>query len=573
MDLLELVMNEGKTTVVNSILDFLKKHTDQFAQRGALCVRKGEGWHELTYSQLSDSDKQLGSYLIEYGIKRGDRIALLSESKPEWGVAIFAGARSGATMVPLDIKLTSSELTNILSDCEPRIVFCDSKHKEVVETVKAQVKSIEKVVIIDPERTDANATYMEDLKPQKITSGVERSLDEVALFVYTSGTTGNPKGVMTTFGNLIFQVQSFRDMLDLSENDRFLSILPLNHLYELCGGFLGILNQGGMVCFCHTISPQEIMRVMREKQITGMIAVPLFYKSLKGTMEREVRKKGEDAQKQFAAAFQKAEALTMEQRAQLFAAVHEQLGGKLRVLICGGAPLEEEVAEFFNRLGFHLLQGYGLTETSPVITGNTVRKNRIGSVGPALPGIELKIDIKGDGDTEGEILTRGPHVMKGYYKRDEMTREVIDADGWFHTGDIGHIDKDGFLFITGRIKNLIVLGGGKKIFPEEVEAVMANAQTIKELCVLGRKSADGFKEGTEEVVAVVVPTDGVYAANLNKPEAVLQAIKKELDELGQNLAPYKRPSKIFIYDTELPKTPTRKVKRAVVQEWVKDRKN
>ncbi len=553
---------------VASVLGFLHSRCQQFAARPALCVKEADGWRELTYGDLAQRAKSLASCLIELGLQLGDRVAILSESKPEWGICFFAGVRSGATMVPLDIKLTQAELTNILSDCQPKVVFVDSKHKEVIDSVAEKVKSIEHIFLVESGGDELHQSIAL-LQPQAIQEGVDRQLDEVAVLVYTSGTTGNPKGVMTTYGNLIFQVQSFKEVIDLTEEDRFLSILPLNHLLELTGGFLGVLNQGGMVSFCHSLFPQEIIRSLRDRQITGLVGVPLFFKSLKGGIEREIRRKGEEEVQRFAAALVKAEDLPLSERAKLFAPVHEQLGGKVRVFICGGAPLELEVAQFFQRLGIPILQGYGLTETSPVIAGNRLDANRLGSVGPALKGVEVKIDLKDPGDTEGEILTRGPHVMHGYYKRPEQTQEIVDSGGWLHTGDIGHLDDDGFLFITGRIKNLIVLGGGKKVFPEEVEAALSAGETIKEICIIGSKSADGFKEGTEEVAAVVVPADALVHEHKGNADLVEQAVKKEIDLLNQNLAAYKRPTRIFFHADELPKTATRKVKRNLVAEWMK----
>jgi long-chain acyl-CoA synthetase len=219
-----------------------------------------------------------------------------------------------------------------------------------------------------------------------------------------------------------------------------------------------------------------------------------------------------------------------------------------------------------------MLQGYGLTETSPVITGNSIYKNKLGSVGAVLAGAELRIDQKDAADSEGEILTRGPHVMKGYYKNEETTAEVIDQDGWFHTGDLGHVDEDGFLYITGRLKNLIVLGGGKKVFPEEVETALATAPTIKEICVVSRKLSSGHKEGTEEVCAVVVPSDASAKEFKGNDAGMLKAIEADLGKLSENLATYKRPTSILIHPEEFEKTATRKVKRALVNEWVKKQK-
>lgn len=551
---------------VKSVLDFMHQRSVKFADHVAMCIKDGDKWRELNYADLSNAARKLSSYLIQNGVKPGDRVALLSESKPEWGIAFFGAIRAGAIVVPLDIKLTEAELTSILSDCTPNVVLCDSKHLQVIDAVRAKVSSIKHVYCVDPGSSSEHPS-IQDLEATKLESGVERALDEVALIVYTSGTTGNPKGVQTTFGNLIFQVNSFEEMVALSNQDRFLSILPLNHLLELTGGFLGVLTLGGTICFTHSLFPQEIIKAMRERQITGMISVPLFFRSLKGAIEREIKKKGDEAFARFQGGLQKADSLPMEQRRQIFAEVLEQFGGKLRVFICGGAPLDVEVGQFFERLGVPVLQGYGLTETSPVITGNALKANKLGSVGRALPGVEIKIDAK-DGETEGEILSRGPHIMRGYYKREDLTKEVIDSEGWFHTGDIGKLDEDGFLYITGRIKNLIVLGGGKKVFPEEVEAAMANSTAIKELCVCARKSSDGFKEGTEEVCAVVVPADAVVAQFKDQPDALKQAIKKEIDDLAQNLAPYKRPTRIYVHEGELPKTPTRKIKRPMVSEWL-----
>ena len=231
----------------------------------------------------------------------------------------------------------------------------------------------------------------------------------------------------------------------------------------------------------------------------------------------------------------------------------------MECFICGGAPLEDNVAEFFNRIGVPVFQGYGLTETSPTISTNRYGHNKIGTVGQPLPSVMVKIA------DNGEILATGPNIMQGYYNKPEMTSEVIDEDGWFHTGDIGEIDKDGFIKITGRIKNMIVLGGGKKIFPEEVEAVLETSELIKEVCVMSLLIKSGNKAGTEEVGAIIVPCDDLLNKSDEELSKILDAEVKKLSEA--NLAPYKIPTVVVIHRDELPKTSTRKVKRKDLKEW------
>ena len=249
-------------------------------------------------------------------------------------------------------------------------------------------------------------------------------------------------------------------------------------------------------------------------------------------------------------------------RKLLFKKIHDNLGGKFFGCISGGAPLDLEVADFFERIGIKVYQGYGLSETSPVVSVNIDKRNEMASVGRPLKHFEAKID-----PSNGELLLRGPSVMKGYHNQPEMTAEVIDSDGWLHTGDIAKIDKDGHLFITGRIKNMIVLQGGKKVFPEEVEAVLERSSYVAEVCVLGTSRTFGSKDGTEEVTAVIVPKQDLYSTMTE--EDIDKAIKADVKHLSNCLAQYKRPTSVIITKNELPKTTTRKVKRNELKELIK----
>jgi long-chain acyl-CoA synthetase len=458
----------------------------------------------------------------------------------------------------------------ILADCAPRILCVSAHLQATARPLQAGVSSIERIIVLDESQGDDPAASIDQRFVPAPLPCRDRALEEVAVIVYTSGTTGRPKGVMLTFGNLLFQVQSFQRQFEPAPGERYLSILPLHHLFELAGGFLGVLYSGGTVCYTVSLYPQDIAQCLRQRQITAMLAVPLFLTLLQHNIERQMHRQSWAGRLAYGWAMGLASRMPWRGgRRALFFPLHRQFGGKLRMFICGGAPLEATVAQFFDRLGVLVLQGYGLTESSPVISVNTVRANRPGSVGRPLAGIEVRIDAQ-DSEEAGEILTRGPHVMQGYHHQPELTRAVLDADGWLHTGDLGRLDQEGFLYVTGRLKNLIVLGGGKKVQPEEVEAVLGRATTVHEVCVVGRLVRHGLRAGTEEVCAVVVPCETLCQRYAGHPELVAEAITEECARLGRELAPYKRPTRIVIYQGELPKTTSRKVQRRVVQQWLEN---
>lgn len=553
-----------KKKLHNNFLELMQEKSDLHGAVRALSIKTKNGYESTSYIELSRLAKGFANHLIEdVKVERGDRIAILSESRPEFGIGMFASIQTGSITIPLDVKLTVSELTSILSDCNPKVICTSSHYLETALQVKENVKSIQHIYILDNEKPDG--CDIQSVFEIKCDTDKElaraRSLDETALIVYTSGTTGNPKGVMISFGNIYSQLRDFETLLKINEKNTLVSILPLNHLLELNVGFFGMLYMGAKVVYIKTLSPREISNVMKETKATNMLVVPLFVKMLKNSVEKELRKQPKATQDVFNLMYKIAKFLPLKARRLMFKSVIDGFGGKLECFVCGGAPLELDVGEFFERIGIPVYQGYGLTETSPTITTNFPKNNKLGSVGKALPSASIKIA------DNGEILATGPNVMQGYWGKPEMTAEVIDENGWFHTGDIGEIDNKGYLYITGRIKNMIVLGGGKKIFPEEVEAVLEKSEMIKELCVMSVKIQGGNKEGTEEVCAVIVPTDEVIKKYPDKIE-LEKAITDEVNALAKaNLAPYKCPTVITIHEEDLPKTSTRKVKRKEVQEW------
>lgn len=551
----------------SNVLSLLEDKTNNYARKIALGIKTNFGWKELTFDGLGLLSRRLASYLInDLGIKRGEKMAILSESRPEFGVCVFASVLAGMTTVPLDIKLTKYELTSILSDCLPSVMLVSQNYIEKAKELQQTVPSIKHIIVMDerPESDELQSIYT---IPMNYTCKWRHRARKSNLFIiYTSGTTGNPKGVETTFGNVLAQLKDLNILLPQifpkKGNVRILSILPMNHLFEMTVGFATFLNFGYSVYYTQSLKPKDCLNMIKDKKIQFMILVPAFLRLLKTTLEAEIRKAPKFYQKTFPIRYHIAKFLPYRWiKKLLFKRLHDCFGGSFKACLSGGAPYDFEVAKFFRRIGIEVYEGYGLTETSPVATLNIEKNRDLTSVGKLLPSYESKIDPE-----TGELLLKGPSVMKGYHNQPELTAEAIDKDGFFHTGDIAKIDEHRRVYITGRIKNMIVLSGGKKVFPEEVEAVMEKSDKFAELCVFGIAREGGAKEGTEDIAIVVVPKDELKAQHTK--EELERIVKDEVKKLSKQLAPYKRPINVIVYDGELPRTTTRKIQRRKVKELI-----
>lgn len=548
-----------------NVLSLLDRNTKLYGERIALGKRNKYGWKELTYKGLGLLTKQLASYLItDLQMPKGEKLAILSESMPEMGACVFASVISGMVTVPLDNKLTIYELESILSSCQPAVLAFSQANYEKALELKKRISSIKHLVLMDEPKYDSEIPSIYSLQSGRECKWRHRSLRDTALIIYTSGTTGAPKGVQTTFGNMITQVIEMNKVLpDIMPHEtvNLLSILPMNHLFELTVGFSCFLNRGSSIFYPQSLKPNDVLADMREKKIDFMIVVPAFLKLLKSTIESEIRSWSEEEKLLFERSYAAAEYITdYDIKRQLFRSILAKFGGNFYGFISGGAPLDPSIGEFFERIGIKIFQGYGLSETSPIISLDRGNDRKLLSVGPVLDSYDAKIDPE-----TGELLVKGPSVMKGYYNNPEKTAEILEPDGWLHTGDIAEFGEDGRLYITGRIKNMIVLSGGKKVFPEEVEAVLENNSNFAEICVFGATRTSGAKDGTEEIMTVIVPTQDVFDKFSDENE--LQAfIVQEVKNLAVKLAPYKRPVNIVVRKEPLPRTATRKVKRNVVKE-------
>ncbi len=490
----------------------------------------------IDYDNLSSLIKKLAFYLKVKNIQKGDAVILKSENSIEWPIYFFAINYLGAVCVPLDPKLPFEELKNVSLDCNAKACF--------LSKIQFQELNI-------PE----NNNYFEILSISQIYE-FDEILDEpqyynIACLIYTSGTTGNPKAVMLSNENYLSNIKSIMSLNIASSKDILLCLLPFYHSFPLMVNLLFASYIGATSIIIKSLRSDVLKDVIKRKKVTIIPAVPIFYKNI---MDGIIRKIEESKVKlAFLNLYKFFSAMRRYFRVNFgrffYRTIHREFGGALNLLISGGARLDREVFNFFYGLGFNLLEGYGLTEASPVVSFNLPNKEKAGSVGIPIPGVELKIAVEDGKVCEGEILVKGDNVMLGYWKNDELTKETI-VDGYLKTGDIGYIDRDGYLFITGRKKEVIVLSNGKNIYPDDIEEVFKKNVVGIDDCVAIPYSVHG-----ETHLAIVVKSSE------NKLE-----IEKRIIEFSKKLPDYKRPKKIFFTNIELPKTNLGKYKRTLIKE-------
>ena len=528
----------------------------EYGEKKAMSILRKE-WVTFTYRDMADLAIETAGEIKKLNLNPEDKIAIIMDSAPEYASAFFASGLAGHTTLLLDAKLTPEEMKQILEHSDSKAIITGFTARGATEKLLEILPEKRPVLHIDTvKRSEKSADLLE--KKLALLNGLTPK--DVAVLVYTSGTTSEPKGVMLTLEGILFNAGAVISSAGPNENPVFLSILPLNHMLEFTGGLIIPLTLGAHIVFANTLLPHEVMERFQAYTYTDMIVVPLFLRSIRAAILREV---GKSATKSvyFKIAFTLSRIIPfIAFKRMLFKPIVQKLGG-LKRFICGGAALEFSTQEFFNLMGIKVCQGYGLTETSPVTTVTYKEDKLLGTQGRALPGTEIRIE-----EATGEILIRGPHIMKGYYKKPELTTQVFALGGWFKTGDIGHLDKNGNLFITGRLKELIVLGTGKKVFPDEVESLMKISDNIKEILIVGALEKSGTLKNTEAVCAVVVPSDEL----LKKADLMVirETVEKEIRKNAETLAAYKKPSKVYLSFQELPKTNTRKNKRTLIKRMI-----
>lgn len=535
----------------HSFHEFLRLNAECFGDRVAFSYFRDGAWTLVSHRELFARSEEVARALRAAGLKVDDRAAILGESSAEWITHLFGVILAGGVAIPLDPKLTPVELGNIVRHAEPRFVCCAANYLETARDLRNAVSTSFKVWNFDDKRFES-LLDPEPLPPDP------RPWDRMVLMSYTSGSSGTPKGVMLSARALLFEAQQLQQA-DPAQDTVTLSILPLNHLYGLSAGLFLSLRCGTEICMATDLSPQAIVNCLRTRRVTRLLAVPLFAKMLLRGIKKKLEATAGVAKRGLFAAMVASMARAPIRPLQnlFFKQIHEGFGGTLREMVCGGAALDPETASFFNAINIPVYIGYGLTETGPVVSMNSPAASRPRTVGRVMSGCEVRIERKNPGDFGGEIWIRGPNVMNGYYKNPGLTAESITPEGWFRSGDVGWMDEDGFLYVMGRQKALIVLASGKKVHPEEVEDVLAQSPLIKDVCVIGLPARG---EAGETTAAVIFPTED--AAKAHPDRAALEAaVRKSVAELCEDLATFKRPVRVIVRDKPFVMTTSMKIKR------------
>jgi long-chain acyl-CoA synthetase len=547
--------------------DIVKRFPDRIAFR----VKTPGGYPTTSYREAHRQAMGVASGLIALGLKRGSRVAILSENRPEWVIAYLGVYLAGMVAVPLDVQISPGEWRRLIEDSDSKTVFVSGLLLPKLREEVADFRPPMRIVSFDAITGDRDARselgglidWASGLSPAPELPEC-RSSDAVTI-IYTSGTTGTPKGVVLTQSNIVSELDSILGAIRADENDALLCLLPLQHVLASVINVLVPLYLGAQVVFADTLKRSEILKALEEAGITILATVPQFFYLFHSRIRDELAKQPAPIRVLFRWMLGLnrfcMKTLKLNMGKVFFTQVYKSFGGRLRLFVSGGSSLDPRVARDFHDMGFTILQGYGLTETTGACAVTRVQNNVLGSVGPALPGIDIKI-LTPDGTGTGEILIRGPVVMNGYYRNPGATEEFI-RDGWFHTGDLGRLDERGNLFVTGRKKEVIVLPSGKNIYPDELETHYLQSPFIQEIAVIGVFSEH---DRGEKLTAVVVPNFD-YLKSLKIANAK-EILRDQIAGLSNQLPKYKRLMSYRIQKEALPRTTTRKIKRLELKDRI-----
>ena len=550
---------------INDLKDMLNKTGILYADKPAYKIKVEEGKYQIyTHKEVRDMINNLGTALINLGLK-GKRIAVIGENRYEWEIAYLSIVCGTGIVVPLDKSLPANELELLIERSDIEAIFYTKKYSDIIQNIKYSEKNkLKHLISMDSDENSEGIYSQKELIREGrklIEEGNNEFLNakidpkEMEIMLFTSGTTSKAKVVALSHENICTNLMDIGSVLDVTQEDVFLSILPIHHVFECTVGFLFSLYKGAETVFCDGL--RHIVENLNEYHVTVMACVPGIYERIFMMIRKKLEKQGK--LEEILKNEEKYKNSSMQKKKEVFKEIHNMLGGKIKLLISGAAALDKTIEEKYRLLGLNLVQGYGLTETSPVVAVGTNKNYKLGSIGKTVPSVEAKlVDVNDDGI--GELVVRGSSVMLGYYENEKVNKKSLQ-DGWFYTGDLAKIDEEGYIFICGRKKSVIVLKNGKNIFPEEMENLVNKIEGTRESFIFGKIQSND-ENNIKINVKIVFDRDvmkDVY--KVEKDEDIYKVLSKKIKEVNQTMPSYKAIRGMILTEEPLIKTTTNKIKR------------
>ena len=550
---------------IKDLKDMLNKTGKLYAKRPAYKIKVENGKYKTySHSEVRDMINNLGTALINLGLK-GKRIAVIGENRYEWEIAYLSIVCGTGIVVPLDKSLPANELELLIERSDIEAIFYTKKYSDIIQNIRYSEKNkLKHLISMDNDENFEGIYSQKELirKGKKlIEEGNKEFLNaqinpkEMSIMLFTSGTTSKSKVVALSHENICTNLMDIGSVLDVTQEDVFLSVLPIHHVFECTVGFLFSLYKGAETVFCDGL--RHIVENLNEYHVTVMACVPGIYERIFMMIRKKLEKQGK--LEEILENEEKYKNFSMQKKKEVFKEIHDMLGGKIKLLISGAAALDKTIEERYRLLGLNLVQGYGLTETSPVVAVGTNKNYKLGSIGKTVPSVEAKLVDVND-DRIGELVVKGPSVMLGYYENEKVNVKSLQ-DGWFYTGDLAKIDEEGYIFICGRKKSVMVLKNGKNIFPEEMENLVNKIEGIKESFIFGKIQSND-ENNIKINVKIVFDRDVIKDVyKVEKDEDIYKVLSKKIKEVNQTMPSYKAIRGIMLTEEPLIRTTTNKIKR------------
>lgn len=562
-------LKELKAIPVRSLYQNVELAAQKYGEHTLFAFERNRTDYEISYTEFYEYTNAMTRAFIHFGIA-GKRVAIIGENCPEWIATYLAAITSGGVAVPIDVALSKEQLVEFAKMAEIEVLAYSSTWASFIEEHADEFDGVTNFLKLNDYSFDFKTEQVYELERFSSVSKIahtgnaitdisipKQNSERMSIMLFTSGTTGTSKIVMLSQKNICTVINSARvPLAKFTEDDVLLSVLPVHHTYELTCGIFCAMDHGCKICINDSI--KHVSKNLKKYKPTGMAVVPLYVEVFYNNIMKTVRKQGIEKTFNFALkASTAAKKVNIDLSKKLFGKVMEAFGGRLCKLVCGGAALRPELVSTFRAIGVEIVQGYGITECAPLVSVVPFGVYNPKSCGKIVESMQVFIDKENSGDEFGEIVVKGPNVMLGYYNNEKATKEVLRDNGWFYTGDYGYVDKKGYLYITGRKKNIIVLQDGKNVFPEEIEEYLGAIPHIKECVVIGRQ-----KDNDLAITALVYPdfeyTDSI---GLKSKEEVYNAIREQVNNTNRKLVGYKRIMALEFMEEEFEKTPSKKIKR------------